>query len=207
MFSSFIGKSIDILVLLFASLSIRFGLSYLKQNWIKTFSQTATLIFLPIITYTITSVISGNIALSLGMVGALSIIRFRNPVRSPFELTTYFTAITLGIAAAADIKWLLFFLYSLFISSICILIITKSAKIFKKELFANSFSEGDYLSTLEINTNKEIRTLETNKNIQSIRKHEKQHTYLLASKDFYELKKIINDLKNNLDIIDYQLNK
>ena len=88
MFSSFIGKSIDILVLLFASLSIRFGLSYLKQNWIKTFSQTATLIFLPIITYTITSVISGNIALSLGMVGALSIIRFRNPVRSPFELTT-----------------------------------------------------------------------------------------------------------------------
>ena len=163
MFSSFIGKSIDILVLLFASLSIRFGLSYLKQNWIKTFSQTATLIFLPIITYTITSVISGNIALSLGMVGVLSIIRFRNPVRSPFELTTYFAAITLGIAAAADIKWLLFFLYSLFISSICILIITKSAKIFKKELFANSFSEGDYLSTLEINANKEIRTLETNK--------------------------------------------
>ena len=46
------------------------------QKWIKTLSP-ATLLFLPLITY-ITSVISGNIALSLGMVGALSIVRFRN---------------------------------------------------------------------------------------------------------------------------------
>ena len=45
---------------------------------------------LPAITFVITKVIAGNIALSLGMIGALSIVRFRNPVKSSLELTIYF---------------------------------------------------------------------------------------------------------------------
>ena len=45
---------------------------------------------LPSLGYVITTVIGTNIALSLGMVGALSIIRFRTPVRSPYELIIYF---------------------------------------------------------------------------------------------------------------------
>ena len=44
--------------------------------------------------YLITSIISSNIALSLGMVGALSIIRFRTPVKNPAELVYYFMLIT-----------------------------------------------------------------------------------------------------------------
>ena len=47
----------------------------------------------------ITVVIGSNIALSLGMIGALSIIRFRTPVRSSYELTIYFLLLTIGIAA------------------------------------------------------------------------------------------------------------
>ena len=46
--------------------------------------------------------IAGNIALSLGMIGALSIVRFRNPVKSPFELTVFFGLITIGIAFAIN---------------------------------------------------------------------------------------------------------
>ena len=61
-------------------------------------------LLLPIVTYAITSVISDNIALSLGMVGALSIVRFRNPVRSPFELSVYFLLISLGICASVSLK-------------------------------------------------------------------------------------------------------
>src|SRR3989338_3163797 len=41
--------------------------------------------------------IGGNLALSLGMVGALSIIRFRAPVKDPKDLTFLFWAITAGI--------------------------------------------------------------------------------------------------------------
>ena len=50
----------------------------------------------------ITSVISNNIALSLGMVGALSIVRFRTPVKNPSELVIYFVLITLGIVVNVD---------------------------------------------------------------------------------------------------------
>ena len=42
------------------------------------------------------------------MVGALSIVRFRNPVRSPLELSVYFGAITMGIAASVNLLWLIF---------------------------------------------------------------------------------------------------
>ena len=46
------------------------------QKWLKTYSQAITFAILPAIGYLITSVISSSIALSLGMVGALSIVRF-----------------------------------------------------------------------------------------------------------------------------------
>jgi uncharacterized membrane protein YhiD involved in acid resistance len=42
--------------------------------------------------------ISGNLVLSLGMVGALSIVRFRTPIKDPVDLVFIFWAITVGIA-------------------------------------------------------------------------------------------------------------
>ena len=38
------------------------------------------------------------------MVGALSIIRFRTPVRNPFELVIYFYLITIGISSAVSVS-------------------------------------------------------------------------------------------------------
>ena len=73
------------------------------QNWAKTFSNVTTFCILPLIGLVITNVISGNIALSLGMVGALSIIRFRHPVKSPLELSIYFLLLTVGITISTSI--------------------------------------------------------------------------------------------------------
>ena len=55
----------------------------------ETYNQTFTFAILPFITFVITNVIAGNIALSLGMIGALSIVRFRHPVKSALELVMY----------------------------------------------------------------------------------------------------------------------
>ena len=101
-----------IFYLAISGLYIRFLLQSVGQSWIKTVAHTSTIMILPLITYVITNVISGNIALSLGMVGALSIVRFRNPVRSPLELSVYFGSITLGISAAVSVKWLAFLIIS-----------------------------------------------------------------------------------------------
>ena len=73
------------------------------QNWAKSFSNVTTFCILPIIGLVITTVISGNIALSLGMVGALSIIRFRHPVKSPLELSIYFLLLTVGITISTSV--------------------------------------------------------------------------------------------------------
>ena len=45
-------------------------------------------------------VVKSSLALSLGLVGALSIVRFRTPVKSPLELTIFFLLITIGIACS-----------------------------------------------------------------------------------------------------------
>ena len=67
-----------LILAMLSGLSIRIMLSLVKQRWVSTYHHTMSYILLPVITFVITKVITGNIALSLGMVGALSIIRFRN---------------------------------------------------------------------------------------------------------------------------------
>jgi len=82
---------------------ISFSLIISGQSWAKSFSNVTTYCILPLIGFVITSVIAGNIALSLGMVGALSIIRFRHPVKSPLELSIYFLLLTVGITIDSSI--------------------------------------------------------------------------------------------------------
>ena len=69
-----------------SGLLLRFSLVATGQAWAKSHAQTVAFLVLPIITYVITKTIAGNIALSLGMIGALSIVRFRHPVKSALEL-------------------------------------------------------------------------------------------------------------------------
>ena len=82
---------------------ISFSLIISGQFWAKSFSNVTTYCILPLIGLVITTVISGNIALSLGMVGALSIIRFRHPVKSPLELSIYFLLLTVGITISSSV--------------------------------------------------------------------------------------------------------
>ena len=50
----------------------------------------------------IIGLIKGSLALSLGLVGALSIVRFRTPIKDPLQLTFLFVAIAIGIGAGAQ---------------------------------------------------------------------------------------------------------
>lgn len=106
---------------------INASLVFSGQRWAKNFSFTLTCLILPMVASIISSVIAGNIALSLGMVGALSIVRFRHPVKTSFELSIYFLLVTVGIAASTKpnaaialsvIAMFAVYLYSLLISTI-----------------------------------------------------------------------------------------
>tara|TARA_B100001057_G_C22710953_1_gene895751 strand:- start:310 stop:960 length:651 start_codon:yes stop_codon:yes gene_type:complete len=177
------------LILLFCSgLACRFTLQVFGQTWVKTKAHTATIFFLPIITYVITKVISGNIALSLGMVGALSIVRFRHPVRSPLELSVYFGSITLGIAASVNIKWVILLVISIAFIVIALTIIDLFFKRYLgRSMFISSFSEGNSLSTLIVGSSSIIDVCEKNEMLQSRHKSNDGVTYYFAADDFQKL--------------------
>ena len=95
-------SAIEILI----NLAVSFGVGmFIYFVYKKTFQgvlyQRSFNVSLVAITMTITLIImtiSGNLVLSLGMVGALSIVRFRTPIKDPVDLVFIFWAITVGIA-------------------------------------------------------------------------------------------------------------
>ena len=72
----------------------------------KSFSNrsklAATLPVLVMITALIISIVKSSLALSLGLVGALSIVRFRTAIKEPEELIYLFLAIAIGLGLGAD---------------------------------------------------------------------------------------------------------
>ena len=58
---------------------------------------------LPVITAGILLAMQSNLVISLGMVGALSIVRFRNAVKDPADLTFLFWSISMGIIVGAGL--------------------------------------------------------------------------------------------------------
>ena len=60
-----------------------------------------TLIMLTVVTAPVVMAIGSNVALSMGMVGALSIVRFRTAVKDPLDTCYMFWAITMGILLGA----------------------------------------------------------------------------------------------------------
>lgn len=64
-------------------------------------SFTLTLILLCLVTTPVVMCIGSNVALSMGMVGALSIVRFRTAVKDPLDTAYMFWSLTMGILLGA----------------------------------------------------------------------------------------------------------
>ena len=149
--------AVSIIIVSLLGLLLRASLTFCNQNWASTYHHTMTYMLLPAITFVVTKVISGNIALSLGMVGALSIIRFRNPVKNSFELSMYFALITLGITGSVNLAYSI--LLAVFITLIVIFsyLLEKILKKKGKSLYSFSFAEGQNTNTLELATYKKFQ--------------------------------------------------
>mgnify|MGYP001342888612 CR=1 FL=1 len=190
-----------IILLIVSGLLLRFSLTFTGQAWAKSHAQTVTFMVLPIITYVITKTISGNIALSLGMIGALSIVRFRHPVKSALELIIYFDLITIGIATSVRTKWSI----QLVICTIVIILLVKLAQnILKKNnknFYNLSFNEGTDLNTLEITSSEQNKDIENNESIKRIVYDKtKGYNYLLTFESSKELKNFKKEIEKHSSI-------
>lgn len=66
-------------------------------------SFATTLIMLCMITTPVVMAIKSNVALSMGMVGALSIVRFRTAIKDPLDTAYMFWSLTMGILLGAEL--------------------------------------------------------------------------------------------------------
>jgi len=91
------------------ALSFCLGL-FIYMVYKKTFSGVmysssfgVTLIGLTMVTTVVILAVTSNVVLSLGMVGALSIVRFRTAIKEPLDIVFLFWAIAAGIVLAAGL--------------------------------------------------------------------------------------------------------
>ena len=187
--TSYIDFVYGLITTSFFTLLIR--LIYLKySNSVSNKSLVSNLFFIfGISIYLIVITIKSSIILSLGLVGALSIIRFRTAIKEP-EQIVYFLFITgIAISTAAES-----FLFPLLSVSILFLYVT----IIDRKKYQNHFSQNDQL-IIECDSidNSVIEELIKNLNkkgvnveIQSIRKEKNKSILVLKLSDFS-----LNDLK------------
>lgn len=78
--------------------------AYMGVVYSRTFA--ASLAGMTVLTCSIIVTIQSNIVLSLGMVGALSIVRYRTVIKDPLDLLYLFWAVASGIAIGANLFYL-----------------------------------------------------------------------------------------------------
>ena len=158
----------DLAILVFGGLLLRFSLTLTGQAWAKSHAQTVAFMILPLITFVITKTITGNIALSLGMIGALSIVRFRHPVKSALELIMYFDLITIGIATSVRTKWAIQLIFATIAIIFAVKIVQKIYQKFGKSFYNVSFNEGIALNTIEVFAKEKIDLIEKDNNLTTL---------------------------------------
>ena len=108
--SNFIDNVTSVSILDMAiSLALAFGIGmFIFLVYKKTYSGVmysasfgTTLVALTMITTVVILAVTSNVVLSLGMVGALSIVRFRTAIKEPLDIAFLFWSIAVGIVLAA----------------------------------------------------------------------------------------------------------
>lgn len=94
-----------IMISLFFCITSSFILMFVYKNKANSLSSKIQIsMIIPLlsnITFLVILIVKSSLALSLGLVGALSVIRFRTPVKEPEDLAFLFFAIALGIGYGA----------------------------------------------------------------------------------------------------------
>ncbi|EOU1648602.1 MAG: DUF4956 domain-containing protein [Clostridium perfringens] len=163
--SSFVDKMISISFLdMFIAMILSFAVGlFIMQVYKKTFKGVMysstfamSLLALTLITTLIILGVTSNVVLSLGMVGALSIVRFRSAIKEPMDIAFLFWSISEGIVLGAGLIPLAI-LGAVFIGIVMVLFANKKTTDNPYILVVNcknDISENSVLNILSKNVNK-----------------------------------------------------
>ena len=99
---SLLSFTINLLLGLILSLLLAWYYRHLGESLSNRAKFAPILPILALITLVVISIVKSSLALSLGLVGALSIVRFRTAIKDPEELIFLFFAIAIGLGMGAD---------------------------------------------------------------------------------------------------------
>ena len=149
--------------------------------------------------FLIVTVIKSSIALSLGLVGALSIIRFRTAIKEPGQLINLLilTSLAISMAAEKEVLGILITLIYFFNSFL-------KRKNLKNE---NQFIKPKTLRVSLKDNNSSIDDLLIQKNLQRIYKDVNDiiHIEIEVSTNKEEINNIISSIKSNYEMISYEI--
>ncbi len=160
------------------------------------------LILLAMVTSLIICTINSNLSLSLGMVGALSIVRFRTAIKEPIDTVFMFWAISIGIMSGAGL-YLVAVLASLILGLLYFLSYSTGFKMKRQFLLVLKY-DAKYDDTIE----KEIKALgKTKLKSKSISNGIAEISYEIEADD--NINKLLNSFENdeyvvNVSVISYQ---
>ena len=174
--------------------------TYTGVIYSKAFSLC--LILLTLVTAVIIRTINSNLSLSLGMVGALSIVRFRTAIKEPVDTIYMFWAISVGIMTGAGI-YLIAVLASAMIGLLYFISYLMGFKVSSKYLLIVKYNVKDDNNIMEKINNLENIKLKS----KNISKDVVEASYEIALKDNADT--VLNEFKNNdkvlnVSIISYQ---
>ena len=151
---------------------------------------------LSVTTTIVIAVVKSSLALSLGLVGALSIVRFRTPIKEPEELTYIFLAIAIGLANGAD--QYLASIIGLLLASLSIILNNKFFKRVKNKnslrLSIQDIRESDYFKVIKILT-ENCKQISFDNFV--INNGSYLMTLTIKPKSFEDIQKLMNRLNNS----------
>ena len=130
-------------------------------------------IFISLTTMLIITIIKSSLALSLGLVGALSIIRFRTAIKEPEELMFLFISIALGLGFGANQTFITLIGYVLIIIAIVLLSNTSENKFEKNNMLieitsSNKLTQINDIKKIIMDNSKEVELKRYDRNSENI---------------------------------------
>lgn len=105
-FGSGESSIIDFLINIFITIILSYIIGLIYSKYGNSLSNRKklmqTFVLISVTVMLIISIVKSSLALSLGLVGALSIVRFRTAIKEPEELVYFFIAIALGLGMGAN---------------------------------------------------------------------------------------------------------
>jgi len=105
-FGSGESSIIDFLINIFITIILSYVIGLVYSKYGNSLSNRKkliqTFVLISVTVMLVISIVKSSLALSLGLVGALSIVRFRTAIKEPEELVYFFVAIALGLGMGAN---------------------------------------------------------------------------------------------------------